>query len=135
VLAARGCDLAELEAGDVAVVHESGGLFRVEDAAREAPRAQAFEISATGPIFGTRVLEPAGAPAEREREALAAHGVPAPLRPPRGIALRGARRALRVRPAQARLARRGSDLALDFALPAGSYATVLLEELFAPLGA
>ena len=80
-------------------VHASGGLFVVEDLAREAPRAAAFEISATGPIFGTRVLEPTGAAAERERAALAALGVdPDALKPPPGIRLRGARRALRVRP-------------------------------------
>ena len=34
-----------LEAGDVAVVHESGGLFVVEDPALEQPRAERFEIS------------------------------------------------------------------------------------------
>jgi tRNA pseudouridine13 synthase len=132
VLAERGDAFDRVEPGDVALVHASGGLFRVEDAAREAPRAAAFEISATGPIFGTRAPEPAGAVAERERAALAAHGVPWPLRPPRGIPLRGARRALRVRPAELTVARAGCGLELSFALPPGSFATVLLDELLAP---
>jgi tRNA pseudouridine13 synthase len=132
VLAARGEGFDGVEVGDVAVVHASGGLFRVEDAAREAPRAAAFEISATGPIFGTRTTEPAGAVAERERALLEAHGIPQPLRPPRGIPLRGARRALRVRPAGLALARVETGLELRFALPAGSFATVLLEELLGP---
>jgi tRNA pseudouridine13 synthase len=70
-LHARDLPLDALECGDVAMVHESGGSFVVEDLAREAPRAAAFEISATGPIFGPRLLSPVGRPAEREQAALA----------------------------------------------------------------
>ncbi len=133
VLAARPLPLASLEPGDVAVVHASGGLFRVEDASREAPRAAAFEISATGPIFGTRVLEPSGAAADRERAVFAALGLdPEALRPPPGIRLRGARRALRVRLEAADAVAEGDALRLRFTLPAGSYASVALEELFGP---
>jgi tRNA pseudouridine13 synthase len=133
VLAERPLPLAAVEAGDVAVVHASGGLFRVEDAQREAPRAVAFEISATGPVFGTRVLAPSGAAADRERAVFAAFGVdPETLRPPPGIRLRGARRALRVRLEAAELLADGDRLRLRFTLPAGSYASVALEELLGP---
>jgi len=135
VLAARGEEFDRLLDGDVAVVHASGGLFRVEDAAVEAARAAAFEISATGPIFGTRAPEPGGAVALRERAVLEAHGIPEPLRPPRGIPLRGARRALRVRPEELALDRSEAGLELRFALPAGSFATVLLDELLGPADA
>jgi len=129
-LAARETPLDQLEQGDVAMVHASGGCFVVEDLAREAPRAAAFEISATGPIFGTRVLEPRGAAAEREREALERFGVvPGNLRPPGGIKLRGSRRSLRVKPEEARASRIDGGLELCFSLPPGSYATVLLDEL------
>jgi len=123
-----------VELGDVAVVHASGGLFEVEDPAREAPRARAFEISATGPVFGSRVREPSGPPAAREAAALAACGVPPPerWRPPRGLRLRGARRPLRARADAARLEREADALHLAFRLPAGAYATVLLEELLGP---
>ncbi len=131
VLAARGEAFDALEAGDVAVVHASGGLFVVRDPAREAPRAAAFEVSATGPIFGAKVQKPEGTVLSRERAALAARGVdPDRLRPPRGIRMRGARRALRVRPAEAQLSLEGDGAVLCFALPAGSYATVLVEEVF-----
>jgi len=135
VLAARGDAFDRVEAGDIAVVHASGGLFLVEDASREAPRAAAFEISATGPIFGSRTREPQGAAAERERAVLERHGVllEGRLRLPRGVRLRGGRRALRVRPEEVRLRREeaaGEALCLRFELPAGSYATVLLAELF-----
>jgi len=122
--------LDRVEQGDVARVEATGGLFVVEDVEREGRRAAAFEISSTGPIFGTRVLAPSGAVAEREAAALAAFSVPAPaeLRPPRGIRLRGARRPLRVRPELA-VSHCGAVLEIRCFLPAGSYATVLIEEL------
>ena len=129
VLAEREAALAELRPGDVAVVHASGGLFVVEDLAAESPRADAFEISATGPIFGTKVLEPSGAVAEAERRIRLGHGVPEPLRPPPGIRIHGARRPLRVRPEDASVEQRDTELYLRFTLPPGSYATVLVEEL------
>lgn len=120
-----------LEPGDVAVVHATGGLFVVEDPEAEAARAASFDVSPTGPIFGTRVVAPSGDVARREAEALRAHGVdPARMRPPRGVRLRGARRALRIRPQDASLEARGDVARLCVTLPPGSYATVLLEELF-----
>jgi tRNA pseudouridine13 synthase len=129
-LAVRSAPLDAVEEGDVAVVHASGGLFVVEDVAREAPRAAAFEISATGPIFGTRVIQPGGAVAERERRVLAAHGVRLDtLVAPRGIRLRGGRRPLRVRPEDTRLDVVPEGVRLRFRLPPGSYATVLVEEV------
>jgi tRNA pseudouridine13 synthase len=132
-LAARETPLDALEWGEVAMVHASGGCFVVEDLAREAPRAAAFEISATGPIFGTRVLTPRGEAAARERAASERLGVdPGNLNLPRGIRMRGARRPLRVRPEDARAEPKGGGLVLRFSLPPGSYATVLLEELLGP---
>jgi tRNA pseudouridine13 synthase len=100
VLAARPLPIDRLETGDVAWLHASGASFLVEDAEREAPRASAFEISATGPIFGSRTLEPRAAPRERERAVYQKLGIPSRemLRIPRGVRLRGARRPLRVRP-------------------------------------
>jgi hypothetical protein len=46
VLAARDTPLDALQWGDVAMIHVSGGCFVVEDPAREAPRAAAFESRA-----------------------------------------------------------------------------------------
>jgi tRNA pseudouridine13 synthase len=130
VLASRPIPLSRLEVGDVAMLHESGGQFVVEDVAVEQLRADAFEISPTGPIFGTRVIEPAAAVAEREARALAQHGVLlSEIKPPRGIRLRGARRSLRVRPIEAATREFDDGLWLDFALPPGSYATVLMREV------
>jgi tRNA(Glu) U13 pseudouridine synthase TruD len=48
------------------------------------------------------------------------------------VRARGARRALRVRPTVVQLDAEGDDALLCFELPAGSYATVLVEESFGP---
>jgi tRNA pseudouridine13 synthase len=130
-LAARTLPLDALEVGEVATIHASGGSFVVEDLAREAPRAAAFEISASGPIFGTKLLAPRGAPAEREAAVLRAAGIPERISPPRGIKLRGARRPVRVPVPDLEVAQIAADaLRLRFTLPAGSYATVLAAALF-----
>jgi tRNA pseudouridine13 synthase len=137
VLAARPLPFDCLETGDVAWLHASGASFLVEDAEREAPRASAFEISPSGPIFGSRMLEPRAAPQERERAVYQRLGLPSRemLRLPRGVRLRGARRPLRVRPEAASSEFLGDGVVrLSFTLPPGSYATVLVEELLARLG-
>jgi tRNA pseudouridine13 synthase len=132
VLAARPTGIGEFEFGDVAVLHGSGGQFLIEDVEREQPRAAAFEISPTGPIFGSRVIEPMGEVALREKAALELRGIClADLRPPRGIRLRGARRALRVRPDNAKMRDFPSGFWLEFELPPGSYATVLIRAVLA----
>jgi tRNA pseudouridine13 synthase len=133
VLDARGDAFDRVELGDLARVEESGGLFWVDDVAREAPRAEAFEISATGPIFGTRMRQPRDGVEERERMVFEAFGVPEPaaLKLPRGIRARGGRRPLRVRPVDLELAPLVAEpgLILRCVLPPGAYVTVLLDAL------
>jgi tRNA pseudouridine13 synthase len=135
VLETRPLQLDEFELGDLAIKHDSGGSFCVEDVAVENARAASFEISPSGPIFGTKVSRPLGAPGQRENESLAVHGIPAleNLKPPRGISLKGARRALRARPLDMAISVKEQAVKLEFTLPSGSYATVLLEEVFAGL--
>ena len=53
VLERRSLSLDRLEEGDVAMKHGSGGLFVVEDAAVENPRAAQFEISRRAPSSAT----------------------------------------------------------------------------------
>jgi tRNA pseudouridine13 synthase len=132
VLAARPTGIGEFEFGDIAVLHGSGGQFLIEDVEREQPRAAAFEISPTGPIFGSRVIEPMGEVALREKAALELRGIClTDLRPPRGIRLRGARRALRVRPDNTQMRDFPGGFWLEFELPPGSYATVLIRAVLA----
>lgn len=132
VLAARETPLDALERGDVAVLHASGGLFVVEDPERESARARRFELSPTGPIFGTgsRDPRPEHAVADRERRELERAGIPAELQPPPGLRMRGGRRALRVPVEDPRFEDDAGAVVLGFRLPPGSYATVLFERLF-----
>jgi len=122
-----------VELGDLARVEESGGLFWVDDLERERPRASAFEISATGPIFGTKVREPRDDVAALERKVFERFGIPlaGSLRLPKGIRARGTRRALRVRPMdlEVDVLEEGAGLRVRCGLPSGSYVTVLLDEL------
>ena len=130
VLRARPLPLERVEPGDLARKTDTGGLFLVEDAEVENVRAARFEISATGPIFGTRMEQPGGAVAARERDVMLANGIdPESLRPPKGVRMRGARRPLRVPVRALALEVEDDRLTLGFELPAGSYATVVLEEL------
>jgi tRNA pseudouridine13 synthase len=134
VLAERLHALDALETGDLAWLHRNGACFAVQDATVEQPRCASFEISPTGPIFGGKMTEPTGAPAEREARILTAAGFEAfPSRAPDGTPLEGARRPLRVP-----LANLASDYATDehgpylelrFDLPPGAYATALTREL------
>lgn len=130
--------LDRLMDGDLAWLHANGAVFRVENAAAEQPRADAFEISATGPIFGYRMTPPAGEPLRIEQEILAAEQLDdETLKFSRQFAS-GARRPLRFCPAGARVDlgadERGPYFALEFSLPRGCYATSLLRELFGETG-
>ncbi len=119
-----------VEVGDVAQVCESGGCFTVEDVARESERAARFEISPTGPIFGTRAMTPRAAPGAREAALLERFSIPAVLDQARGIRLRGSRRPLRAKVESPELAVRPGAVDLRFSLASGCYATVFLEALF-----
>jgi tRNA pseudouridine13 synthase len=119
--------------GDLVRSPTGVGYVPVPSAREDPPLAR----SATGPIPGARGPCPEGRAAELEAVALAAEGIragafeglPAPLRSP------GTRRALRVAVTEIELAWEGEVARLAFALPAGSYATTLLEEVVKEHGA
>ena len=126
--------LGTLLAGDLAWRHANGAVFRVEDPERERARAEAFEISPSGPLFGHRMTRPEGEPGRIEEAVLASEGLDGGEFLRRGpYQWKGARRALRV-PLADPSCREGQDehgayLELGFALPAGSYATAVLREV------
>jgi len=128
--------LASLEEGDVATIHESGGSFVVTDAAREAPRVRALEISPAGPLWGAKLLMAAGAVREREVAALRAFGLePAHLEGPDAKTSPGARRVYRTPVTEASVAREEDGaLLVRLFLPAGSYATAVIAEIVKPAG-
>jgi tRNA pseudouridine13 synthase len=130
--------LGHLWPGDLAWLHASGAVFRVQDPAIEQPRADQFDISPTGPLFGYRMTQPDGLPADLETRVLAQDALPPDAFHNPTLRVKGSRRPLRFRPAEAQVSlgadERGAYLELRFVLPRGCYATALLRELFA-LGA
>ena len=134
VLARRISTIDRVWPGDLARKSDSGGVFTVEDAPAEQPRAEAFEISPTGPLLGTRSNLADGEPGRIERDVLAAHGVgPEDFGHIGSLKVTGARRALRFALGAPDIAadsdEHGSFVEIAFAAPSGCYATVALREI------
>ncbi len=127
--------LGNLRTGDLAWLHGRGAVFHVEDVQREQPRAEAFEVSPTGPLFGYRMTEPSGESAAQEQAVVQREGLDVAVFRATRLRVKGGRRSLRFRPAQPGLALgadgRGPYLEVRFTLEPGCYATSLLRELFA----
>ncbi len=120
--------------GDLAKKSDSGGVFLVENLAIDAPRAAAFEISPTAPLFGYRVRLAEGRPGTIEHATLKRFELTCDDWRRRGaFKIKGTRRAMRFHPQQLSLASgdddRGPYIEVQFAAPPGSYATVLLREI------
>ena len=134
VLAARIDSIDRVLAGDLARKTDSGGVFLVEDADAEQPRAERFEISPTGAVVGYRSRLAEGEPGRIEQDALARHALSGEhFRRTGLVKAKGTRRALRFRLEDPALSAgtddRGEYLALSFAAPSGCYATVALREI------
>lgn len=120
--------------GDWAMKTENGACFLVEDAEKEQPRADRFEISPTGILFGSRVSWAEGEPGEIEDAVVTEAGTTreALVAAAKACGFRGERRPLRVPLAELEWAVDDSVLTLSFALPPGSYATSVLREVMKP---
>jgi len=122
--------LRELWPGDLAWKHVNGASFEVLDAAVEQPRADAFEISPTAPLFGCKVRLAGGRAGQLERRLLDEEGLTLEaFRLSGGLTMDGERRPLRVPLAEVTTAADGDDLLLAFRLPRGSFATAVLHEV------
>jgi tRNA pseudouridine13 synthase len=131
ILARRLDRLDRVFAGDWAMKTENGACFLVESAEQEQPRADRFEISPTGILFGSRVSWAEGEPGLIERTVVSENGMT-----PEGLTqaaktcgFRGERRPLRVRLDGIEWALDDNVLTVNFALPPGAYATNVLREL------
>ncbi|PYE54741.1 tRNA pseudouridine(13) synthase TruD [Deinococcus yavapaiensis] len=111
--------------GDMAKKHDTGGVFRVEDAAAESERAARGEISATGTLFGRKVKPLTDEAGDLEREILDRFG----LTPEVFASRRGDRRLSRVFLEDARVASAEDGFTVSFFLPRGSFATSVLREV------
>lgn len=134
VLARRINEIDQVQLGDMAFRHPSGGVFRVEDVERESARAAEREISPTGPIYGGRMTRAEGAPGEIEAAVLADEGVTVDdFDKLKRMKIHGSRRPLRFFPEDLAISdgkdESGPFVELQFALASGCYATMLLREI------
>ena len=126
------------ELGDLAFVHQRATYFHVEEADLEETleRAARGEVSPSGPIFGRKMRYPSRRPGALERTVLEHEG----LRPQswlshvRGLHLNGTRRPYRISIGDATCEAGEDDrsIVLEFELPPGAYATILLEQVMGP---
>ena len=126
----RLASLERLWPGDLACKHINGACFDVVDPAAEQPRADAFEISPTAPLYGCKVRLAGGQAGLLERSLLDKEQLTlGAFRLAGGLAMDGERRPMRVPLREVAAGSDGEGLLLAFRLPKGSYATAVLHEV------
>jgi tRNA pseudouridine13 synthase len=116
--------------GDLAFKHANGACFLVLDAMSEVSRAESFEISPSGPLFGCRMKMPEGLPMRLEEQVLKGEGLDLKqFDIPGGFRLEGERRPLRIPVGEPVLEMESDALVFEFSLPRGAYATSVLREI------
>jgi tRNA pseudouridine13 synthase len=141
--------LAMLEVGDIAMLFgagRKGPTFLVGEADANdlgtIERVERLEVTATGPLWGPKMQQAAGAVAERERAALAEFGIDedalAAFAARAGVDIMpGTRRPLRALlqdpGAEAGEDERGPFVRCRFTLSPGAFATIVMEEVMKPL--
>jgi tRNA pseudouridine13 synthase len=124
--------------GDLLKLRTSGGLFLCADVQTDRARAETGEVSPTGPIIGSEMRWPEGAPAELERRISSQMlGETFDLARTRRLG-EGTRRALRVWVQDLRWeivdeepGHAATCIRVYFVLPKGAYATTVLGAVFA----
>ncbi|QDU69125.1 tRNA pseudouridine(13) synthase TruD [Engelhardtia mirabilis] len=134
VLAARLPELEQLLPGDELEPIDGGRRFAIDDPTQHQAASDAAELTATGPLPGPRGKLAQGQAGELERAALAELGTTPELFDAAGrFRQRGARRPLRMRLREPEVNEgddeSGAFAELCFVLPAGGYATGVLDEL------
>jgi tRNA pseudouridine13 synthase len=131
ILARRIDQIDKVFLGDWAMKSDNGACFEVDDAEKEQPRADRFEISPTGILFGSRVPWASGEPGVIEEAVMTEAGATkeALTTAAKTCGFRGERRALRVPLTELEWSLSGTILTLSFGLPPGAYATSVLREL------
>jgi tRNA pseudouridine13 synthase len=120
--------LQDVLSGDVMQVVASGGCFVVEKVDREQQRYDARETVLTGPLFGPKMMVPGGDAAVCEEQTLLRHSLSRESFSNYRKLLPGARRAAVVWLGDLSVMEESEGLRFRFTLPAGAYATVLLQE-------
>ncbi|MFN3265546.1 MAG: tRNA pseudouridine(13) synthase TruD [Deinococcales bacterium] len=111
--------------GDVVRKFETGGTFVVEDVPTDSARAKALELSSTAPLYGRKIMPARLDGLALETEVLGLFG----LDWQHFHSRKGARRSTRIKLENANLRATEDGYWLEFTLPKGSFATVLLREV------
>lgn len=117
--------------GDLAQKTDTGGMFEVglddlDDARR---RAEALEITATGPMFGAKMRWPGGEARALEEGVFAASGATLEMLRPLAKLGEGTRRPLRLEVREVGWETSPEGLVVRFVLPKGGYATTVLSRV------
>ena len=118
--------------GDVMWKHENGACFVAESVDEDlTARVTSMEVSASGPLYGHKLLLGTGEPLAEEMALMEREGIVLKdLKGDRPVPdLAGARRPLRVPVSELQFDLEEGGARLQFFLPAGAYATSLVEEL------
>ena len=127
-------------AGDILKKTATGGLFECREPETDQARLDSGELGITGPMFGSKMRAPSPDTAADalERDILELAGISSTALKAFGNKVEGTRRPLQLPLVDLELALVPATetlppgLSLQFSLPAGSYATVLLQELQGP---
>ncbi len=114
--------------GDVMQRRRGRATFIAEDVAEEQRRYRDGETVITGPMFGPRMKRPRGRPEQIEQRILETAGIDRRAFEMFPHLTVGTRRPYLAFPEDLRVRSEASDLVLEFTLPRGCYATVLLRE-------
>lgn len=123
ILSQRIENLDNIELGDLAVKHPSRSVFLVEDQEKEQIRCNNKEISASGPIWGYKMIQPRYKPLQREIELLEKENISMSMFP-----ILGERRSLRFFVQNLSWQKTEQGMWISFTLPKSCYATVVLRE-------
>lgn len=115
--------------GDVMMKWPFGGMFNAEDVPTEQARFDKREIVTGGPMFGKKTFASKDIVAEREAKVLADNGLTPEHFDRPGKLLLGTRRHNLIYLDELTATWDDDGLNLDFILPSGSYATILLREI------
>ena len=116
--------------GDVFQKSDTGGLFLSENPVEEQRRIDAGEINPTAPLFGRKDRWKDTPERELETRVWRESGFSTDAFDGWGKMALGTRRSIRTVPGDFTLERAPEGVRARFSLPAGSYATVLLRELY-----
>lgn len=117
--------------GDVMQIVSSGATFLVDDVRTEQARFDQKEIVPTGPMFGPKMKRPEGAVQEMEEQVLIETGLTHDDFSRQAKLTPGGRRPLLIFPEGLQVRPDERGIWLEFTLPAGAYATVVMNEFIA----